>query len=133
MAIDLKDKLLGKSYVSPGSIGGKIKRYREMRGLTQRELGILCGFSPSTADVRIAQYEKNKKIPRERALKDIAAALGLEEHALYDADLTPSNQLYHILFDLLQLLLLFLLILNFQFLFYIYRYTPLSLYNHLTL
>lgn len=100
MAIDLKDKLLGKSYVSPGSIGGKIKRYREMRGLTQRELGILCGFSPSTADVRIAQYEKNKKIPRERALKDIAAALGLEEHALYDADLTPSNQLYHILFDL---------------------------------
>lgn len=100
MAKDLKDILLGNSYVTPGSIGGKIKRYRELRGLTQKELGILCGFSPTTADVRIAQYEKNKKIPREKALKDIALALDLDEYALYDADLTLSEQMYHILFDL---------------------------------
>lgn len=98
--MDLKGLFQGDSYVSPGSIGGKIKRYREMRGLTQKELGIMCGFTPSTADVRIAQYEKNKKLPREKVLKDMAAALGLEEHALYDADLYYSEQMYHILFDL---------------------------------
>lgn len=98
--MDLKGLFQGDSYVSPGSIGGKIKRYREMRGLTQKELGILCGFTPSTADVRIAQYEKNKKLPREKVLKDMAYALGLEEHALYDADLFLSVQMFHILFDL---------------------------------
>ena len=98
--MDLKGLFQGDSFISPGSIGGKIKRYREMRGLTQKELGILCGFTPSTADVRIAQYEKNKKLPREKVLKDMAAALGLEEHALYDADLFYHEQMYHILFDL---------------------------------
>ena len=45
--------------ISPGSIGGKIKKYRELRGWTQKELGIRCGFTESTADVRIAQYEIN--------------------------------------------------------------------------
>ncbi|MCR5024752.1 MAG: helix-turn-helix domain-containing protein, partial [Lachnospiraceae bacterium] len=86
--------------ISPGSIGGKIKKYRELRGWSQKELGIRCGFSSSTADVRIAQYEKNKKIPREKALKDIAAALEIDECALFDADLLIYNRMYHALFDM---------------------------------
>lgn len=88
------------SYVSPGSIGGKIKKYRELRGLTQKQLGIACGFSPSTADVRIAQYEKNKKVPRDAALKKITDALGLPETSLYDADFFPQENMYHALFDI---------------------------------
>ena len=40
------------------SIGGRIKKIREFRNLTQRELGVKCGFSESTADVRIGQYER---------------------------------------------------------------------------
>ena len=48
-------------YVSPGSIGGKIKRIREHLGLTQKQLGLRCGFSENTADVRIRQYESTKK------------------------------------------------------------------------
>ena len=38
-------------YISPGSIGGKIKRIREHLGLSQKQLGLRCGFSESTADV----------------------------------------------------------------------------------
>ncbi len=93
---------MGKNddYVSPGSIGGKIKKYRELRGWSQKQLGICCGFSSTTADVRIAQYEKNKKIPREKALKDISAALGLDECTLFDADLLPYDLMYHALFDM---------------------------------
>ncbi len=79
---------------------GRIKKYREMRGWSQKELGLRCGFSASTADVRIAQYEKNKKVPRAKALKDIAGALGIDESALYDADLTTQTQKFHVLFDL---------------------------------
>ena len=72
MAFDIMSLFDDDKFVSPGSIGGKIKKFREMRGWSQKELGIRCGFSPSTADVRIAQYEKNKKIPREKALKEIS-------------------------------------------------------------
>ena len=87
-------------YVSPGSIGGKIKRIREHLGLTQKQLGLRCGFSENTADVRIRQYESNKKVPREKALKTLCYALEIEEHALFDADLLPKNAMYHALFDI---------------------------------
>ena len=92
----------GKSddYVSPGSIGGKIKRIREHLGLTQKQLGQRCGFSENTADVRIRQYESNKKVPRETALKPLCYALEIEEPALFDADLLPNNAMYHALFDI---------------------------------
>ena len=100
MAFDIMRLFEDEEYVSPGSIGGKIKKYRELRGWSQKELGLRCGFSASTADVRIAQYEKNKKIPREKALKDIAAALEIDECALFDADMLPYNRMYHALFDM---------------------------------
>ena len=94
-------KLYGDNdFVSPGSIGGKIKKYRELRGLTQKELGIRCGYSASSADVRIAQYEKNKKIPRESALKAITSALGISECALFDADLLSYDRMCQALFDI---------------------------------
>ena len=87
-------------FISPGSIGGKIKRIREHLGLSQKQLGLRCGFSESTADVRIRQYESNKKVPREKALKTLCSALEIEEHALFDADLLPESAMYHALFDI---------------------------------
>ena len=93
-------KYLGDDYLSPGSIGGKIKRYREAKGLTQKQLGKRCGYKESTADVRIAQYEKNKKTPKGEALSDIAGALEVDEEVFYDGDLLSYNKMYHVLFDL---------------------------------
>ena len=86
--------------ISPGSIGGKIKKCREFRGYTQKELGIKCGFSETTADVRIAQYEKNQKTPRPKVLKAISKALGVDEEALYETDLSDRKKMIHALFDL---------------------------------
>ena len=43
------------------TLGEKIKKYRELRGLTQRELGQKVGFSAGTEDSRIRKYEKNMK------------------------------------------------------------------------
>ena len=100
MAFDIMRLVDDKTFVSPGSIGGKIKKYRELRGWTQKELGIKCGFSASSADVRIAQYEKNKKIPREKVLKDIADALEVDECTFFDADMLTYNRMYHALFDM---------------------------------
>ena len=45
------------------SVGDRIKRVRNFRGLTQRELGIRAGFDESTADVRINQCEAGLRSP----------------------------------------------------------------------
>ena len=102
MSFDIKNRLFKEETrsVSPMSIGGKIKRFRELRGWTQKELGIRCGYKESTADVRIAQYEMNKKAPREKSLREICDALGINEGALFDADLNKKNTMYHALFDI---------------------------------
>ena len=46
-------------YMSPGR---RIWHYRMQRGMTQKTLGIAAGFSPETADIRIAQYESGARI-----------------------------------------------------------------------
>lgn len=89
-----------ESFVSPGSMGGKIKKFREMRGWSQKVLGQKCGFSESSADVRIGQYEKNAKVPRERVVKSLAAALNIDEYALFDADMSLERVMYHALFEM---------------------------------
>ena len=41
------------------TLGEKIKKYRLMKNLTQKDLGIKVGFSAATADSRIRKYEKD--------------------------------------------------------------------------
>ena len=40
------------------SVGDRIKRARNFRGMTQKELGIAVGFDEKSADIRIAQSPK---------------------------------------------------------------------------
>ena len=54
------------------AVGDRIKRVRQFRGLTQKELGKLVGFDEKTADIRIAQYESNTRKPKEELLIKIA-------------------------------------------------------------
>ena len=89
-----------ENWVSPGSLGQKIKKIRMLRKYTQKELGVMCGFSFSSADVRIAQYEKNKKIPREKILKAMCNALGVGEGALVHADMLSYQEMFYALFDM---------------------------------
>lgn len=59
------------------SIGSKIRLLRMKKGITQKELGMKLGFTESTAEVRIAQYETDSRIPREDLLNRIADALNV--------------------------------------------------------
>lgn len=52
-------------------IGERIKRIREFRKMTQKDLGIAVGFPPKSAAVRIAQYESCRVLPK----KDTAIAM----------------------------------------------------------
>lgn len=59
------------------SIGFRIRRIRNFRNITQKELGIKCGYHEDSADVCIRQYENGTKVPRVDKLKKISDALGI--------------------------------------------------------
>lgn len=82
------------------SVGHKIRAIRDLRGMTQKELGIKAGFSSTTADVRIRQYESNKMVPKDDKLKEIAAALDVDVTALKDHDIYSDLDLMQVLFEI---------------------------------
>ena len=46
------------------AVGDRIKRIRNFRKMTMKELGMAVGFDENSADVRIAQYENNSRKPK---------------------------------------------------------------------
>lgn len=46
------------------SLPEKIRKYRQLRNLTQKELGILCDFPEKSADSIIREFESVKTQPK---------------------------------------------------------------------
>ena len=82
------------------AVGDRIKRVRQFRGLTQKELGKLVGFDEKTADIRIAQYESNTRKPKEDLLIKIAEALDVNFRSLYEPYNYAAEDVMFTLFDL---------------------------------
>lgn len=80
------------------SLGSRIKYFRKLRSLTQKDLGIKLGFSDRTAGVRIAQYETDSKVPRESVINQIAEVLHVSTNALTAPDMDSMDGIYHTLF-----------------------------------
>ena len=80
------------------AIGQRIKFIRNLRGLTQKELGLAIGFTDRTSDVRIAQYEAEKRVPKERMIEDIARVLDVEPFSLDVPNIDTYIGLLHTLF-----------------------------------
>ena len=47
------------------TFGEKLQYLRRKNNLTQKQLGMTVGFPENTADVQIAQYESNVRMPQE--------------------------------------------------------------------
>ncbi|HWR19024.1 MAG TPA: helix-turn-helix transcriptional regulator [Clostridia bacterium] len=82
------------------AIGERIKRARNFRKLTQKELGLAIGFDENTADVRIAQYESNTRTPKEDMLRKIAEALNVNYRSLYEPTRYSAEDVMYTLFEL---------------------------------
>lgn len=78
--------------------GERIKYIRNSRKMTQKQLGLLCGFSESTADVRIRQYESNAKAPKQDTLMLIAKALKVSYISIKNYDLGAAEDVLETLF-----------------------------------
>lgn len=60
------------------NLGQAIKDVRIKRGMTQKELGSMLGFSENTADIRVAQYEAGNRSPKAELLQKIQSVLNCE-------------------------------------------------------
>ena len=82
-------------WITDTSIGQRLKLIRRFRRLTQKELGLLMGYSEKTADVRIAQYEKNARTPNAETTAKLAEVLKVSP-AVFSPTICASRE------DLLQ-------------------------------
>ena len=82
------------------AIGDRIKRVRNFRGMTQKELGIAVGLDEKSADIRIAQYESGTRTPKEDLLKKIADVLDVNYRSLYESNLYAAEDIMYALFEL---------------------------------
>ena len=82
------------------AIGERIRYIRNLRGMTQKYIGMAIGFSENTADVRMAQYESGARTPKENMIADIARILEVCPQALALPDIDNYVGLAHTLFVL---------------------------------
>ncbi|MDR2546360.1 MAG: helix-turn-helix domain-containing protein [Lachnospiraceae bacterium] len=82
------------------AIGERIRFIRNLRGMTQKWLGMAIGFDEKTADVRMAQYESGTRTPKENYVADIANALDVSPKALDLPNIESYVGLAHTLFAL---------------------------------
>ena len=73
---------MGTKGVIMMSLGSNLKTIRLFRNKTLKELGQILGFSTSSADVRISQYESDKKKPRENVIENLAYKLDVSPQAI---------------------------------------------------
>ncbi|MDE6036350.1 MAG: helix-turn-helix domain-containing protein [Ruminococcus sp.] len=80
------------------AIGERIRFIRNLRGITQKFLGLKVGFSDRTADIRIAQYESGSRTPKADLIEKIADTLDVSTEALNVPDIDSYTGLMHTLF-----------------------------------
>lgn len=82
------------------AIGERIRFIRNLRGMTQKWLGMAIGFDKKTADVRMAQYEAGTRTPKGNLVESIARALDVRPEALNVPEIDTYTGLMHTLFAL---------------------------------
>lgn len=82
------------------SLGSNLKAIRLFRNKTLKELGQSLGFNMSSADVRISQYESDKKKPRDTMIESIASELEVSPYAIDIPDIESYIGAIYTLFQL---------------------------------
>ena len=76
-------------------VGKRLKKIREFRHMTQKELGMALGYPQKSAAVRIAQYENCTVAPKEETAIAIAKILNLDDSNLKDVPYYPYDLVHY--------------------------------------
>ncbi len=82
------------------AIGERIRFIRNLKGMTQKYLGIQVGFPEKTADIRMAQYESGSRTPKADLINKVAEVFDVSTAALTVPDIESYNGVLHTLFTM---------------------------------
>ncbi len=82
------------------AIGERIRFIRNLKGMTQKYLGIQVGFPEKTADIRMAQYESGSRTPKVDLINKVAEVFDVSTAALTVPDIESYNGVMHTLFTM---------------------------------
>lgn len=82
------------------AIGERIRFIRNLRGMTQKQLGQAAGFPSKTADIRVAQYESGVRTPKDNLVNVLANVLEVSPLALKSLNVNSDLEFIHALFAL---------------------------------
>ena len=82
------------------AISERIHFFRNLRGMTQKYLGLQLGFPDKYADVRMAQYETGSRTPKADITAALAQVLDVAPEALNVPDIDSYIGLAHTFFVL---------------------------------
>ena len=82
------------------AIGERIRFFRNLRGMTQKYLGMQVGFPEKTADIRMAQFESGSRTPKADLTNKLAEIFDISPQALSVPDIDSYIGLMHTLFTL---------------------------------
>ena len=82
------------------AISERIHFFRNLRGMTQKYLGLQLGFPDKSADVRMAQYETGSRTPKADITATLAEVLDVAPEALNVPDIDSYIGLAHTFFAL---------------------------------
>lgn len=82
------------------AIGEKIRFSRNLRGMTQKYIGIQVVFREKTADIRMAQQESDARTPNADLTNTLVKIFEVSPQALTVPDINSYNGLMHTLFTL---------------------------------
>ena len=82
------------------AIGERIRFFRNLKGMTQKYLGMQVGFPEKTADIRMAQYESGSRTPKTDLTNKLAEIFYISPQALSVPDIDSYLGLMHTLFTL---------------------------------
>ena len=80
------------------TLGDKIKEYRLLHDMTQKELGMKIGFSSATADSRIRKYEGDYMTPKLEIKNKLIHVLDVDPSALSDIDIQSIEDVVRVFF-----------------------------------
>ena len=81
-------------------LGNKIRKYRLLNDMSQKELGMKVGFSAATADSRMRKYESDAMAPKADIRSKIAEALNIDLEAISDVEISSFADIMYVLFEL---------------------------------
>ena len=94
------DTIPSEREVTDMSIGERIRFFRRRKGLTQAELGEAMSFAGTSANVRVAQYEWNRREPKRDVIEQFAEIFDVAPEAIQSPDIDTKIGLMHTLFQM---------------------------------